>query len=163
MRLAKEGVDPKEHEELLEDLGNLPSGRPEPSLLPFLRAATQPSGLLKVEPANEEIVYILGTSAPACQLIKSAVLEICDSIVAGNDLGAAAHLLLARHTPHLGRFLLFHMAVGRRRKAEVRKLLKDLVKVSSPQFRSSAHANRTALQMISKLYERPGKAACLAT
>ena len=127
MRFADEGLSPEEHAQLLEGLTEMP----EQSLLPFLLPVSLPSGLLKAKPDSAEVVYILGTSAPACQLVKPAIFDACEIISTGRGIGAAGHLVLAQHAPHLNRFLLSHLAGGRRQAVAVRELLKGLLQVSA--------------------------------
>jgi len=123
VKFSSDGLSEEEHGELLEDLMLLPPERPEHSLLAFLIPVTEPGGLCRVQPANAEIVNILGTTAPACQLIKTAIFDTCEVLIAGGDLGAADHLILAQHSPHLSRFVLFHMAGSRSQKSDLRELL----------------------------------------
>lgn len=130
MKFATEGISVEEHKLLIAGIRELPYERPENNLLPFLKAATQPGGLCKAECINKEIVYILGTSAPACQLVKSATYSSCEILIAGEQLSAAGYLTLAEHSPHLNRFLLSHLTGCRQQISDVRALLKDLLKVT---------------------------------
>lgn len=130
MKFATEGISVEDHKLLLAGIRELPHERPEHNLLPFLKAATQPGGLCKAKCINKEIVYILGTSAPACQLVKSAAYSSCEILIAGEQLSAAGHLTLAEHSPHLNRFLLSHLAGCSQQVSDVRGLLKDLLKVT---------------------------------
>jgi hypothetical protein len=129
MKFSTEGISVEDHKLLLRGIQELPHQRPEHSLLPFLTSAIHPGGLCKAECINKDIVYILGTSAPACQLVKTATYSSCEILIAGEQLSAAGHLTLAEHSPHLNRFMLSHLAGSRQQKTNVRRLLRDLLKV----------------------------------
>ena len=105
LQFASVGLAEEEHAALLEELESTSQDSLEYSLLPFLQSSA--SG--KAEPAYADIIYILGTTAPACQLLKPCVYPLCVRFVNRQLLGTADMLELQRHCPHLAAFMKLHL------------------------------------------------------
>ena len=79
------GISAEDYEELTGGLADLPNDSPESSLLPFLSA--DEVGLRRYSTEqHQQLLHILGTKAPACQLLKpvafAIVLRISDGDMA---------------------------------------------------------------------------------
>ena len=125
---ADQGLSDERHTHLLDQIEQLPEDAYERLLLPFLVVADATGGVCKPAARNQQLVCILGTSAPACQLIKPCISLLCQRFIDEQPLSAAQHLELERHAPHLQRFLRHHIGATQQADA-ARALVECLMKV----------------------------------
>ena len=126
-KFASEGLAEEEHAALLDELEYMSQDSLEYSLLPFLQSSDSVDSV-KAEPVYADILYILGTSAPACQLLKPCVYLLCQRFADGQRLGTAEMLQLQRHCPHLAAFVK-HGLQHTGHRADAEELVKRLIMV----------------------------------
>lgn len=150
-RSSAGGISAEDYEELTGDLADLPNDSPESSLLPFLSA--DEVGLRRYSTEqHRQLLHILGTSAPACQLLKPVAFAIIQRITDGDMAALQLDMIkpLAARCPHLWAFLRPYMGMAEV-PCHVTSLLAALLKVFSSVFclARTAHGNPCAFWHVS--------------
>lgn len=105
-RGSADGLAADEYDSLTADFAELPADSQEAALLPFLSA--DEIGQRRYATAQHRVLlHILGTSAPACQLMKPVAFEVIGHIIDGNMTAVSLDMVkpLAARCPQLWSFL----------------------------------------------------------
>lgn len=107
------GISADDYEDLTGDFADSPDNSPESTLLPFLSAEEAGQRRYATE-QHRQLLHILGTSAPACQLLKPVAFNILQCVIDGDMAGVTLDTLkpLAARCPHLWAFLRQYMGMA---------------------------------------------------